>query len=296
MSKKERKKSAMAQINRGEILKGLWEKLIGSKNFGLKAFFYACLVIVIGSWIPELITRLLEYIQEILLLNGNTIWIIKLVLTILIMLYFFISVKKVIHDRSQIKVIRGKPSPHKILVVFLSTLGSKTNMQKDNLKKLEENLEKNLIWKEILYEKCPWEMPLISIEHHQEKLQKLYVITSKQDKINDDQGSSVAFPLFKELALKVKPGLQIEELTTNGIDFEDIEVVFNLIQAFYQRDDIRQIEKKGNGVIIDITGGQKTNSIVGAIATLSTERQFQYVSTRTKEVYSYDVAIQPESK
>lgn len=46
-------------------------------------------------------------------------------------------------------------------------------------------------------------------------------------------------------------------------------------------------------IIIDVTGGQKTTSIAGALVTLNSQVTFQYVQTNEPyNVVAYDVVIQ----
>lgn len=77
-------------------------------------------------------------------------------------------------------------------------------------------------------------------------------------------------------------------MTSNGVDFKDVKEVFNVIEDFYKRPDI-----KPKDVLVDITGGQKTNSIAGGIATLAVGRRFQYIGTNDKQVNAYDVGYFP---
>lgn len=88
--------------------------------------------------------------------------------------------------------------------------------------------------------------------------------------------------------------LEVIELKSGGIDFEDVEEVFNAIKEFYKN--VKQKDFKEEHIIVDITGGQKTNSVAGAIATLARNRKFQYVSTRDKRVLSYDVGYFEEER
>lgn len=79
----------------------------------------------------------------------------------------------------------------------------------------------------------------------------------------------------------------MEEFLKGGIDFQDIKKVFETIENLYDKLGASGI--KNEDIIMDVTGGQVTNSIAGAIATLTLGRKFQYVSTRDKKVLSYDI-------
>ena len=66
--------------------------------------------------------------------------------------------------------------------------------------------------------------------------------------------------------------------------------VFNVIEDFYKKPGIKPKE-----VLVDITGGKKTNSIAGGIATLAMGRMFQYIGTNDKQVTAYDVGHFPDA-
>jgi len=124
-----------------------------------------------------------------------------------------------------------------------------------------------------------------TLEYHLEKpMERLYVITSSGEK-----GTTKQFSDFKAFIKKAFPGntFKVEEIKEGGINFEDIEGVFKVIEGFYRTAGQKRIRE--DDIIIDITGGQKTNSIAGALATLAIRKKFQYISTGDKEVYSYDV-------
>jgi hypothetical protein len=108
---------------------------------------------------------------------------------------------------------------------------------------------------------------------------------------NGEDGSHQIFPLFTKIMNKFYPHLRIESLTANGIDFEDIAAIHQRLDKLY--DELNEANSYGhNDIMVDVTGGQKTNSIAAAITTLSEGRHFQYLSTKNKEVRSYDLVIE----
>lgn len=88
-----------------------------------------------------------------------------------------------------------------------------------------------------------------------------------------------------------RPAIDLKQ----GIDFENLELVTWILHDLY-----RNIKKKHDcreaDILCDITGGQKINSMAGAIfAVLVPKRRFQYVSTTDYQVYSYDATLEPDT-
>jgi hypothetical protein len=125
-------------------------------------------------------------------------------------------------------------------------------------------------------------MPLKAIEYHQQRLEILYVFTS-----SGEMGSTSLLALFKKVVGRLYPALPVRSVIQDGINFEDVKQVFNVVESFYTR--AKNDGYQESDIIVDVTGGQKPNSIGASIATLITGRKFQYISTGSKEVLAYDV-------
>jgi len=128
-------------------------------------------------------------------------------------------------------------------------------------------------------------MPFLAIRYHIERLEELYVFTS-----SGDSGTHHQYRCFHNVVTSNYPKLKIIELTGEGTDFENMaEVHKELDQLYAQLDSLHTFT--ADDIILDITGGQKPNSIAGALATLAEGRRFQYVSTVNKKVLCYDLVV-----
>lgn len=89
-----------------------------------------------------------------------------------------------------------------------------------------------------------------------------------------------------------KPGKGYSVDLDKGMDFENLELVSWLLYDLYRA----LKDKKGyaeKDILVDVTGGQKINTVAGAIfAVLVPKRRFQYVSTINYEVRSYDATLE----
>lgn len=215
----------------------------------------------------------------------NTLWskqktdLLKFLVSALFLFWVVVTIRRRI-ARQNIEVVRRPPEQVENFVIFLS------DMPKKDIAEAIESPEQ-----QIKVGRKNWEMPYLAIKYHQ-KLRRLFVITSSDLKKGTEttQGTTHLFPDFKEFVKRAFPGRQIDvlELSPGGINFEDVKEVFNVIEDFYKKP-----ETKPKEVPVDITGGKKTNSIAGGIATLATGRRFQYIGTNGKQVNAYDVGYFP---
>lgn len=256
-----------------ESFKRLAETFLGKENFSWWAIGYAILIFIVAGWLPDGIAELFQ--KECI--SG----VCKIVVSLSILFYIGLQLKKATKYSGKIEVISEPPHQAKALAIFLSVLSMQEDAQKRQLEAIEKVLsDKDLLQKEI--EKTSWYMPIIAIKYHEQSLKFLYVFTS-----SGKNPSSSLMPTFKRVINTIFSGINVEEFPKGGMDFENVKEVFEKVEEFYQ-----EMKNKGlneNDIIVDITGGQKTNTIAAAISTLARGRKFQYVSTRDKKVISYDI-------
>ncbi|MEW6288441.1 MAG: hypothetical protein AB1545_01175 [Thermodesulfobacteriota bacterium] len=187
--------------------------------------------------------------------------------------------------------------PEKIRLQFQSLAEDIALIKK---KKIEEKIRWN------------WEMPLRAINHH------LGVLTTVNICCSSRSFAHVHFFLnickrYQELA-KVKFLLLVQKechpVLVNaaslnrtgqdcqpenfsgfsGFDFENFDDLTDALLLL-----ISKYESFENDIMIDITGGQKPTSIVGAAVTFNQKIKAQYIQTEGEnEVLSYDVVLSPK--
>lgn len=261
------------QKRNAEVLKKFAETFLGSKNFTRDAMIYTVLLFIIASWIPDSLSYWLNFLTGKPYLSN----IFKIVVSLCILSFFYFKLMKAIKFSGKIAVSVMKPEPVKVLIMFLS----KNNKIEDIRKEFTRQ-----DFSQKFLEGTSWEMILKAVEHHKMALKKIYMITSK-DTTKD-------FPLFKEVFNKFYPSIYIEEFTSGGVDFHTIDIIFDTVERIYYT--LEKMGYKQKEVLVDITGGMVTTSVGGAIATLAEGRKFQYVSTVTKEVLSYDVIYSEDER
>lgn len=248
-----------------DSIKRLSETFLGKKNFSWWALFYASLIFIVTGWLPDGIAELLR--KE---------WVggaYKTLISLLILLFIGIQLKNALKYERGIEVISEEPGKVDVLAVFLSPLNRKLKPGH-----IEDALSNNELDKNTL-EGTEWEMPIKAIEYHLDKLKSVYVFTSKQ--------TTKLMPLFTETIKRLFPSIEVVEYKPGGIEFQDIKEVFESVEELYRNLKAKNIKEES--ILVDITGGQATNSIAAAIATLAIGRKFQYVSTRDKKIYCYDI-------
>lgn len=292
-----------------EHLKGILIHFLGSKHFGFKVLAYVFLIVILISWIPQVLDNGLRLLIENLpigtpILGG--LWLWKLVICALILVFFIFLAKKIGKQKGSITVLAEEYCQGQVMAIFLSTLSvtSKNQDKKEiprKIKKIVEQLqgkrpgEKEKVELRGLIDETNWKMPLLAILNHHNTLEEVYAICSR-DSIDKDRkkrpGSHREFDLFKAVFETVldKKGF-IREFPRSGIDFENVKDSFEIIEKFYDSQIKKGVRKER--IVVDVTGGQKTSSIGSALATLALGRKFQYVSTTDGKVNLYDIDYNP---
>ncbi len=262
-------------------IKRLAESVFGRNNISVQAVIYAALLLLAIAWLP---VGIADFIDDHWLWFSWLPCSYKLIVSLAIFVIFAWQLSRLGGDDNKVQVQKTSPKKVRALGVFLSTLGPTNEIVEEKILEIQNSLavlpDTSAILSVLTGKN--WEMPLKAIEYHQGQLEALYVFTSK-----GNPGSSETMALFETIVNALYPDLKIREVDVHGIEFEDVEAVFNQVESFYdmaKKDGFPEQE-----ILVDVTGGQKPNSIAASIATLITGRKFQYISTVTKEVHAYDV-------
>lgn len=284
-------------VNKGKIiekrlhaerLRRVVESYFGRNNISAHSIMYAAMLLLAIAWFP---VGIADFIDSHWWWFGWLPCSYKLLVSVVIFSIFGWQMYRLRGNDNKVRVDKTSPEKNRALGVFLSTIGRTREVQEKEILKIETALASlpdttNLM---AMLSGKNWEMPLKAIQHHQGQLEALYVFTSK-----GNPGSSEIMVLFKKVVDALYPGLKIREVIPDGIDFEDVEQVFNKVEFFYDMAKLDGFPEQQ--IIVDVTGGQKPNSIAASIATLITGRKFQYISTITKEVHAYDVRYMDQAE
>lgn len=126
-----------------------------------------------------------------------------------------------------------------------------------------------------------YKMPLVALRHHADSLQKVIVIASSES----FSEYAIFYKVVEKFLPEIAPKLSLH--FKNDLDFENAEEVYNTLSSVYN--EIKIDIKKEKDIFIDVTGGQKIISIVGAIFALPLDRNIQYVSGTNYQVKLYDI-------
>lgn len=247
------------------------------------------LMVVSGGWISAGLNG------EVLFEQWHPVFQQFQFLTIIVStIIFVISVIWLYHYRKYFLAVRTleqvQTRPHGVLIVFVSSSNPPVSgdfndsiIVNGNSVTLTGDIEKDI--QELKNYKWNWLQMLRALRPHKEKLKLIYLIGS-----SGRNGSFEQLDMVEKFFSRYFPNVIIKRYN-NGLDFEDIEEMIDTLRNL-----IRTLKKEGNDekdIIIDITGGQKTASIAGAVATLNSNIKFQYVQTREPyDVISYNVDIQ----
>jgi len=121
-------------------------------------------------------------------------------------------------------------------------------------------------------------------------LEQVIVIPSADPK-GKDNGTYRELNDFKTILKALRPTLKITGVHeilkeySSGVDFEDLEQLSRVLKGIYQTLNLPDPKE----LLIDITGGQKTNTVAGILFRQAEgeDCQYQYVSTHNKEVIPF---------
>lgn len=231
-----------------------------------KSSLFMIIAAFIVAWLPDgvagLVTELLKNKDRNFLLP-----IIQLSISLLFIWLTIYSFKKTLENlETTVEAKTVLHNPKKNLVLFLSYLRQNQLEEANNIHGLLE-----------IPKEHSWYMPLIAIKAHKLKIENLYIIHSEQ---SIDQVDT-----FINLVKNSYPSLNI--YMGEAINFESVEPVLQRVETLYQ--EIKSNGHQENEIMLDVTGGQKVTSIVGAMFALGYNRKFQYVSTGNQEVLVYDL-------
>jgi len=221
----------------------------------------------------------------------------KLLLTITSMMLFIISFIALYNYRKfflAIKTLKQLDSckPHSCLILLLSTPNIVHHDFSFPIEIIDTNFNKVILKGESLRDdinalnsiRWNWQQLLRGIEPHHEYLKYVYLIGSKE-----------SFKFFYGVENIIKQYCkQIKKIikTEKPVNFEDLIELTKIINKGIQQ--FKELDMDEEDIIIDVTGGQKTTSIAGAVITLNSQVSFQYVQTNEPyKIMAYDVMIQP---
>ena len=204
------------------------------------------------------------------------------------------------------------------LIVFLSPLtvpdawrtqveaagGSKTALVDALIKGLGEEARFGKPGSLRTLEKLTWFMPMRAIEDQVitppvSDTVRVVVIASADEKKGERviPGTRHEVADFERLVARMCGDLkvQIEVIGTEGVPFEDMEALSKAVNAAKESIRSRAPERADRRpIVIDITGGQKPCSAVGAALSFARHECIQYVSTTDGKVTMYDLGYAPK--
>lgn len=282
----------------------------------------AALVVLSGNWAASAISDSLCLIVGGELIKPSGLRIVYIVV-------FCISVILFIRQRKNLfpphtRYLAGETmEKKKHLVLSLSNLATDL-AAKDGIpaelqlkhKNLKEDIDIITAYKTTTasnVKRWTWEMPFRAILHHAETPRVLESVTVICSRKTDESVGAVGsidqlhlfYDLFRQyselsavplrLLAKKNNRFALVEITSSdiissyeGLDFEDFDELSQALWVLLSEFEDRKIRE--TDVAIDITGGQKPTSIVGAAITFNRKIKAQYVQTnRPWGVISYDV-------
>ncbi len=269
------------------------------RKFPIAGISFAMATIITGSLAADALKGEALFIEWFPVLKEYKILITTFSFILFALLFYFLY-----KHRKDFLAVKGLSQhlcePHASLIILLSTPSLNIKLPKTfsfplklidarknksvtlKGKSLKDDIETlNTIW-------WNWQQLLRGLEPHQSSLNNVYLIGSKDS--GRIKGSFSFLDQASSLISQYFPSVSIQK-TNSPVDFEDFNMLVKNINKTIQKFKEKGASEKD--IIIDVTGGQKTTSIAGAVVTLNSQVTFQYVETnKPYDVWAYDVFIQ----
>ena len=253
--------------------KAMFAEVVGISNPDGRSFTFLLLFLTSLGWFADTSFALLQAML------GNVPWSSCSYYLIGICPFFVVTGwgwsrwRAARRRKVQLRATARDVDPHTGVILFLSKIGNP-----QFVRRLEQHDPTVLD-----AERFPWKMCHYALERHRSRLRRVWVVCSAD--------SAAQYHYFVELLRPLFPEVTFDRIGGDGVDFEDMEAVVETIEQILHSlpPDIDESD-----VMIDITGGQKPNSIAGALVTLvGIGREFQYVQTNPPhgvKTYAYHIA------
>lgn len=297
-------------------MRSLWSRLIAKlKTPEIKEWFLFYLGgLMVFVFMPLASGWIVNATGEVIVHNSASPeakqrWI-TLIIIGLALLFFGLFLARILYKRlvpPKVEVIKEPPPQRRAIIAFLSTIGNQNESAPEKIKEVVD--EQGMRGWQIKDDRgrpvfistlqdwavhystlklTSWQQLARSIYYHWNggPLELVILIASKSQ--NGRLGSNAEAPhackVFEDLLNAGNaPNRKVRVVVPNeeGIDFEDLNQVMNALEeaiALARREGCRRDED----MVIDVTGGQKTTSIAGALKTLDRrDLIFQYIPTDT---------------
>lgn len=259
-----------------------------------QGFFAATAVVVTGGWLGEAIQgrRMFEGWHLPVSVPQHLSIPIFAALFLASLVWLYQVRHKLLGHRT---LAQGPAEPHRALIAFLSppslplAWDGADGSSIPTLKgmplpsKLAEAIEATDQGK--LGIRWNWQQFLRSLRRHRETLESVYLI-----------GSTQSWPFLEDaekLLHHVLPRNVRVFHPEEAVNFEDVRQLMGEIKSAVRKLRSEDDSLSDRDVVIDVTGGQKSTSVAGAVVTLNSDLKFQYVQTNEPyDVLLYDVVSQ----
>lgn len=233
----------------------------GTLELNWKTVIFFIFLLFPVAWIPDGIVNLVDDEAK------YTLGMYQLGFSLLIIIVMVVIVKRNKIDSSQVMDVEVEESKGaKGLILFLSSNPKHMDcLIQNSIDDISNN----------------YRMPLVALRHHVDSLQKVIVIASSAS----FSEYAIFYKVVEKFLPEIAPKLSLH--FKNNLDFENAEEVYNTLSSVYN--EIKIDIKREKDIFIDVTGGQKIISIVGAIFALPFDRNIQYVSGTNYQVKLYDI-------
>lgn len=255
--------------------KALLAEILGISNPTFPRFMFLVLFLITMGWMGD---TLLEFVKWCVGNGGFPGWPamgVGMLPFMVVSAWGWVRWHYARRERLSMRAISSDVDPHKGVILFLSNIGNP-----DHLEKLKAN--DRSVFEE---PKFSWMQTVRGLNPHKEKLEKVWVMCSPQ--------STQQFDLFHQMFTSLYPDVDFIRCGGDkGVEFEDMEGLVQILEDIFA--DL-PADMDESDVIVDITSGQKPNSVAGMLVTMvGNGREVQYVQTGKShkvKTYAYEISL-----
>ena len=263
------------------------KKLKTLKKLPWSGIFAAMLTIISAGWAADAIKG-----DVLFGLEDRKIYAAILVTLLFFFAFLWLYIRRL--DFLSVRtLLQEEVAPHKVIIILLSPSEPRLPVKivddfkfldgktlKVDLSGRSRNVEKDIA--ELNKIRWNWQQILRGLSPHRSSLEHVYLVGSKGDNgsFKDlDKATNFIGKYFKNIRIAKHD---------RAIDFENFDVLVKALERAILL--LKKHDFTEKDIVIDVTGGQKTTSIAGAMITINSVVTFQYVQTSTPfKAWGYDV-------
>jgi len=253
--------------------KAAFAEVVGISNPNFGSFLFLVFFLSSLGWMSDSVFVLVQSSLGNVNFPGWSYLLLGISPFFLVTSWGWLRWKSAKQHKVRLRAASKEVEPHEGVILFLSNIRNPAQIEK--LKAGDPSVLEDAFFS--------WKMCQRGLEKHRDSLRNIWVICSHESAGQFQWFVSLFSTQFEHVEF-IRVGGE------DGLDFENMEEIVSAIEEVLH---VLPHDMDESEVIIDITSGQKSNSVAGALVTLADPcREFQYVQTNEPyevKTYAYHI-------